>query len=91
MIGGLRKLHRAFRAQWFTDYKSCGFDVQDRRFGGTILRLESCRERLLDYCAKRVDRIEELETEILPVGDGEKGVPSNRFTDYNNYVSANIM
>ena len=91
VIRRLRALHKTFRTQWYTDYKTCGFDVQERRFGGTILRMESCRERLLDYCAGKVDRIEELEVKILPVGNAEKGVSSNRMFNYDDYVSANIM
>jgi len=91
VIRRLRALHKTFRTQWYADYKTCGFDVQDRRFGGTILRMESCRERLLDYCAGKVDRIEELEVKILPVGNAEKGVASNRMFNYDDYVSANIM
>ena len=91
VIRRLRAFYKAFRAQWYTDYKTCGFDVQDRRIGGTMLRIESCRERLLDYCAGKVERIEELEAEILPVGNAEKGVASNRMFNYDEYVSANIM
>lgn len=91
VIRRLRTLHKTFRTQWYTDYKTCGFDVQDRRFGGTILRMESCRERLLDYCAGKMDRITELEVQILPVGNAAQGVASNRMFNYDDYVSANIM
>ncbi len=90
-IRRMRIFHKAFRAQWYTDYKTSGFDVQERRIGGTILRLESCRDRLLDFCAGKIDRIAELEVNILPVGNAEAGIPSNRILRYSDYSSPNIV
>ena len=61
-----------FRAQWYKENKTSGFDVQDQRLGGLIWRLKSCRERLTAYLAGEVDRIAELEEKILDLyGDGE--------------------
>ena len=63
---------RAFEKQWMLDNKPHGFDVQDLRIGGLIRRTESCRRRLLDYVSGKIDRIDELEEDILangPVGE----------------------
>lgn len=72
----LRIFHAAFEKQWFTDNKTCGFDVQDLRLGGIIQRTSSCRRRILDYVNGRTDRIEELEQKLLPVFENkEAGMP----------------
>lgn len=61
-----------FREQWYRENKTCGFDVQDQRFGGLLWRLKSCRERLAAYLAGEVDRIAELEEKLLDIyGGGE--------------------
>ena len=62
----LEDFYHAFQKQWYKENKAFGFEVQDVRFGGLMLRLRSCRERLLTYLAGDTDKIEELEAEILP-------------------------
>jgi hypothetical protein len=57
----------AFRKQWYTENKTYGFDCQEIRVGGVIARVDSCKHRLLDYCAGKIDKIEELEEELLPL------------------------
>jgi hypothetical protein len=56
-----------------------------------MLRLEDCRERLLDYCNGKISEIEELAVKILPVGTGKPGEASNRFNNFASYVTANIF
>ena len=64
-----------FRRLWFKENKPHGFDVQELRLGGLLLRLRSQRERLLSYAEGEIDVIEELEEEILEyIGHGyQKG------------------
>ncbi len=69
---------RAFEKQWMTDNKPHGFDVQDLRLGGLLQRIDSCRRRLLDYVSGKIDRIDELEEEILPYGNKEESLNMNR-------------
>ena len=64
----LKKYHAAFEKQWMLDNKSYGFDVQDMRIAGVRARVESCRRRIYAYLDGEIDRIEELECEILPYG-----------------------
>ncbi len=73
---------RAFLKQWMTDNKPQGFDVQEQRLGGIILRTESCRRRILDYVNGRLERIEELEEELLPYASSEKSILLNKATAY---------
>ena len=69
---------KAFEKQWMTDNKPHGFDVQDLRLGGLLQRLDSCRRRILDYVNGKIDRIDELEEEILPYGNKEESLNMNR-------------
>ena len=67
-----------------------GFEVQEARLGGLMLRVSSCRERLEAYLAGKIDRIEELEEKILPLNPAEKEgyLQSNNYRDI---VSAGIL
>lgn len=53
--------HRIYRDFWMQENKPQGFEIQDIRLGGMLQRLTTCRERLMDYCNGKFDRIEELE------------------------------
>lgn len=64
----IRKLDKflvAFRAQWYRENKSFGFDVQEQRIGGTRQRLLSSAETIRDYLDGKLEKIEELEQEQL--------------------------
>lgn len=66
---------QAFRKQWFTDNKPCGFDVQELRLGGLLMRMRSCKERLQAFLDGEIDKIEELEEKLLPYnGNAEKRI-----------------
>ena len=62
----LKDFYTAHKNVWFTDNKPFGFDVQDIRMGGMERRIESSQQRLRLYLNGEIDRIEELEEEILP-------------------------
>lgn len=79
-----RRFHRAFRNQWFEVNKATGFEVQEARLGGVILRTESCLERLRDYIAGRTDRIEELEDDVLSNDQGG-------MNEWARMISANVI
>ena len=80
---------RAFEKQWFCENKTIGFDVQDIRIGGLVRRLGACRRRLLDYVNGNIDRIEELEGELLPVRPDKPTGESLSFNSYSMTVTAN--
>ena len=63
----------AFEKQWVNENKTFGFEVQHARLGGLSLRTDACRRRLLDYVNGKIDKIEELEAELLPIGRGNPG------------------
>ncbi|MBE6635687.1 MAG: beta-N-acetylhexosaminidase [Ruminococcaceae bacterium] len=89
VISATEKFHTSFSYQWHKDNKPHGFDVQDLRIGGILLRLKSCKARLLAYLNGDIDKIDELEEKILPIGKAE-GMPlrSNRYGDY---ASPNVI
>ncbi len=60
----VRALWRCHRAMWMDTYKPFGWEVMEHRYGGLMARLETVRQRLLDYLAGRIDRIEELDADL---------------------------
>ena len=80
----LEKFYRAFRCQWYTVNKTFGFEVHDARLGGLKCRLESCRERLLDWASGRTAEIAELEEPLLPMKD-------TYITSWAEMISSNIV
>lgn len=57
--------YNSFRYLWFRENKPHGFDVQDQRIGGLLLRLRACRERLIAYANGDIKSIPELEEKLL--------------------------
>lgn len=81
-INKLRAFHAAFRKSWFFENKPHGFDVQDSRLGGLIMRLESCRDRLLEFCENTDIEIPELSEPVLEC---------KRFGTWSDIVTANVF
>lgn len=72
----VKGFHRAFEKQWYIDNKPSGFEVHDGRLGALVQRLDSCKRRLLAYAEGKLDKIEELELDVLPLPFGKgKGEP----------------
>ncbi len=78
----IERYTEAFRKQWMAENKPQGFDVQEMRLGGLLMRTKSCRRRLLDYVNGKLGRIDELEEELLPYGEKESGMAINRAPVY---------
>ncbi len=66
VISALEDFIVKFRALWYHDNKPHGFDVQEHRLGGMLLRLRSQRDRLAEYVDGKTDSIPELCEELLP-------------------------
>ena len=76
----LEAFYEAFRTQWYKINKPHGFEVQDARLGGLMLRTKNCRRILLDYCGGKADSIPELSEEVLPHDGGNIGGWRNLIT-----------
>ena len=83
----LTVFHQAFCDLWHKENKPQGWEIQDARIGGLIQRVETCKKRLKLYVSGKLDKIEELEEEILPYGDGDTMI----FAWYDKLVSTSIL
>jgi hypothetical protein len=71
LISKLETFYKAFRAVWLKDNKPHGFEVQDARIGGLIMRARHCQERIVQYVHGELESIPELDEKIV---DYLKGV-----------------
>ena len=58
-----------FKRQWMWENKAFGWEIQEIRLGGTRARILGCAERIQEYLSGKIDKIEELEADILPFED----------------------
>jgi hypothetical protein len=75
----LEVFHDKFSILWHKENKPHGFEVQDQRIGGLIMRLKSCRKRLVAYLEGKESTLPELEEQIL---DWFGGKTDFRTTEY---------
>jgi hypothetical protein len=57
--------HKKFKNLWMKENKSFGFEVQELRLGGLMLRLRSAKEAFEAYANGEIDTIEEFDVELL--------------------------
>ena len=86
MIHAIKTFIKAHRVRLFEENKPHGFDVQDQRIGGLLLRLRACRERLIEYADGVVDAIPELDETLLDYRINGK-VAKERSFNYNGWAS----
>lgn len=65
----LDAFEKVFKKQWMWENKAFGWEIQEIRIGGTRARILDCMQRLQLYVSGKIDKIEELEAEILPFKD----------------------
>ncbi len=75
----VKLFYACFKKLWFAENKPFGWEVQDVRLGGLRQRLSYCKARLQEYLGGKIDRIEELEIELLPFRAG--GIDHYTYTD----------
>lgn len=61
LIDKTEVFYEKFKDQWMTENKPHGFDVQDIRLGGAILRFKHCKEMVEDFVSGKTDAIAELD------------------------------
>lgn len=85
--------YKAYRKQWYKDNKGPGFEVQDARLGGLKQRIRHCKEMLIDYENGSIDRIDELEEQLLDFeGNGESFRKKHLvFRVWDQNITANIV
>ena len=85
----INDLRLAHREQWLYTCKPFGWEVMDIRYGGLLARVSTAIDRINQYVAGEIDRIEELEEERLFFD--YNGMSKERFNycnTYNRIVSA---
>ena len=81
IIKDVRAFARLHAKRWRIDNKDFGFEVQDARLGGLMLRLEHSAEMINEYVSGDRTELQELEAERLPEVPGwEKNRPLCRNT-----------
>ena len=83
----LEEFWDAFRAQWDTDNKPFGFEVQDIRIGGLEKRLRHAALRIKSYLDGSLDSLPELEQERLPATKNYDGSEENINLNYNAWIA----
>ncbi len=68
----VKALYLSFYGLWHKENKAFGWEIHDVRFGGLIQRLDNCANRLQLYAKNKLERIEELEEEILDYNPNDK-------------------
>ncbi|MDE7296617.1 MAG: beta-N-acetylhexosaminidase [Clostridia bacterium] len=58
-----------YKVQWHTVNKPFGFEIICARLGGLKQRLLYCKKQLQAYVSGKLNRVEELEEEILPLSE----------------------
>lgn len=86
MIKKCEEFYLSFRNRWYAENKPHGFDVQDIRLGGLVMRMKSCLDRLCDLKDGKIDSIPELEDEHINLYDGKV-----RFNDWSKTVTTNVL
>lgn len=66
------KFHEKFCELWLLENKPHGWEIQDARIGGLIRRINTCMARLQKYLSGQIEKIEELEEEILDYKDSKR-------------------
>ena len=81
LIGSIESFYESFSKQWLSENKVFGLDTMDLRIGGLLQRVKRARQRLLAYGRGEIDRIEELEEEVLLFNDfmGEGATSANQW------------
>lgn len=90
LIKRVEEFYDIFKAQWYKDNKPFGFEVQDMRLGGLIMRLKHCRGILNDYINGKIEKIEELEQPVLPLSENHTKDAFIYFNDHIQNITANL-
>ena len=69
--------YEAFKKLWFEENKPFGFETQEIRLGGLMLRLRSCGDRLEAFVNGEIDEIPELAEKLLDYNGGGENLEKN--------------
>ncbi|MBF8970536.1 beta-N-acetylhexosaminidase [Streptococcus sp. NLN76] len=89
----LKEFHQVVSQQWMQENKIFGLDTLDLRLGGLAARIQRAQNRLQDYVSGNLDKLEELEEEILPFDDfyAEEGFKATSANQWHTLVTASTF
>ena len=90
VINLLPDFYDAFRYQWELENKTWGFEVQDLRLGGLLMRMKNQKRMLEEYLDGKRTSIPELECEILQYRTREAG-KSMYYNMHYRAISSNVV
>lgn len=88
----IEDFYTVYEKQWMWENKPHGFDIQDIRIGGLLMRVRHNKQRLSQFIKGDIERIEELEEPVLDVicrSENEKG--HIYYNVWSKIASANIF
>jgi hypothetical protein len=77
----IKVFYKEFKELWAKENKAFGWEIQDARLGGLACRTEYCKDKLASYLAGKIDKIEELEVELLPYPSKQKYIGLNYYRE----------
>ncbi len=86
----IREFRCSLKSFWDHDKKMFGFEVQDLRIGGILMRLEACAEALIDYADGRLGCIPQLDETPSYLFDKTDDIRPAYFK-YENIVTTNKL
>ena len=78
-IKRITEFYEVFKRQWNIENKPNGFEIQDMRLGGLIMRLKHCLEKIRAYACGETDAVPELEESLLDAFGREKTEPCYQY------------
>lgn len=88
ILNRIDEYHKAFKKQWYNESRPGGFDIQDIRFGGLIMRVKAAIEAVNLYVNGEIDHISELDVKRLPFDcrTSDEGLDINLDCNFWNYI-----
>ncbi|MDU6266275.1 MAG: family 20 glycosylhydrolase [Anaerocolumna aminovalerica] len=90
LIEDIKEFLEAFHVQWLKENKVFGLDNIDLRIGGLIQRVSTAKSRIEQYLNNDIERIDELEEELLTFAGEEEGGPT-RVSYWHYMVTPSIL
>ena len=91
LIRNLEGFYKAYEHQWSIENKPFGFEVQDVRIGGLIMRLKHVQRRIRAYIAGECESIPELEEKRHSYALDKLWGDSTMFNNYALTITAGIL
>ena len=84
-LENLQAFYCSFKKQWLTENTEYGLEVQAARVGGLIQRTKDCKELLQQWIDGEIEKIAQLEEEILDFGGERPNDGKGLAVVYNSY------